>query len=455
MSFPTYSAYRESGIEWLQYVPTHWQVGSVRWLCRRYSGGTPDREREEFWKAGTIPWINSGSVNDWLIERPSTYITEAGLLGSSAKWIPKGALVMALAGQGKTKGMVAQVAFDVTCNQSMVALVPGAEIEPRFLLWWLHANYQNIRNMAGGDQRDGLNLELVGNIQCPLPTKVEQTRIIDFLDHETAAINSLIIEQARLIDLLHEKRQAVISHAVRKGLNTEAPMKPSGVESLGDVPAHWSHSLKIVDTALPVRSAFVNGPFGSDLLTSELTDEGVPVIYIRDLKPSGYSRVSTVCVTQEKATELAFCDVRPGDVLIAKVGEPPGIAVVYPSGEPVGVVTQDVIRLRADQDIALAEFLVFWLNSMTGRAAIDLISVESTRTRIGLGDLKQIRLSLPPLNEQKEIVGVLNESVCELDRLSAEARRATSLLHERRAALISAAVTGQIDVRGIVEQEAA
>lgn len=262
MSLPRYREYKDTGVEWLGEVPEHWSAGKLRWLSRRYSGGTPDKAILRFWEGGTIPWLNSGSVNDRRIREPSTYITEEAFASSSAKWIPRGALVMALAGQGKTKGMVAQLAIDSTCNQSLAAIVPGAEVSADYLFWWLDANYQNIRNMAGGDLRDGLNLELLGNIPCPLPPLMEQIRIAAFLDRETAKIDALVAEQRRLIELLKEKRQAVISHAVTKGLNPDAPTKQSGIEWFGYVPEHWKICL--------LKRAFRSVHYGiSEMLMSD------------------------------------------------------------------------------------------------------------------------------------------------------------------------------------------
>ncbi len=275
MSFPRYPEYKDSGVEWLGQVPGHWAVGSARWITRRYSGGTPDKAKLEYWEDGTIPWLNSGAVNDRLITEPSTFITDEAFANSSAKWIPKGALVMALAGQGKTKGMVAQLGIPSTCNQSMAAIIPSNAIEARFLFWWLDANYQNIRNMAGGDLRDGLNLELLGNIQCPLPSPGEQTQIAAFLDRETAKIDALVAEQRRLMALLKEKRQAVISHAVTRGLNPDAPMKPSGIEWLGDVPEHWEiKSIRYILDAIGDVDHFM----------PESVEKGVPYLMTGDLK---------------------------------------------------------------------------------------------------------------------------------------------------------------------------
>ncbi|MFM0059930.1 restriction endonuclease subunit S, partial [Paraburkholderia phytofirmans] len=240
MSLPAYNLYRESGIDWVDRVPQHWQIASLKWLSTRYSGGTPDKNRLDYWEDGTIPWLNSGAVNFPIIEEPSAYITEEAFANSSAKWVPQNALVMALAGQGKTKGMVAQVSFPTTCNQSMAALIPDERLAARYLYWWLVSNYQNIRNMAGGDLRDGLNLELLGSICCPLPSPEEQGTIAAFLDRETGKIDALIAGQEKLLELLAEKRQATISHVVTRGLNPNVPMKDSGVEWLGTIPKHWN-----------------------------------------------------------------------------------------------------------------------------------------------------------------------------------------------------------------------
>lgn len=205
---------KDSGVEWLGMVPKHWQVSSLKWLSKIYSGGTPDKNNLDYWTDGTIPWINSGAVNQETITEPSEYISEDALKNSSAKWIPKDSLVMALAGQGKTKGMVAQLAIETTCNQSMAAIVLGEKCDSRFILFWLKSNYQNIRNLSGGDLRDGLNLELLGSIRCPLPPISEQIAIRENLDFHICKINLLIEKTKDSIELAKEHRTALISAAV-------------------------------------------------------------------------------------------------------------------------------------------------------------------------------------------------------------------------------------------------
>lgn len=214
---------KPSGIEWIDVIPKNWSTGKLKWYTNIYSGGTPDKSIDEYWEEGTVPWINSGAVNQRLITEASTYITQEAFLKSSAKWIPKGSLVMALAGQGKTKGMAAQLDIDTTCNQSMAAIVFKKNLLPRYIMYWMEINYQNIRNLAGGDQRDGLNLEMIGSIQCIIPTMEEQKSIVVYIDEEDIKVNKLISKTAKAIDKLQEYKTALISAAVTGKIKVTEP----------------------------------------------------------------------------------------------------------------------------------------------------------------------------------------------------------------------------------------
>ncbi|MFY0482146.1 restriction endonuclease subunit S [Flavobacterium sp. PLA-1-15] len=205
---------KKSENEWLGEIPTHWQTVSLKWVANIYSGGTPSKNNTEFWTNGTIPWLNSGTVNQFFITEVSEYISEEGFKNSSAKWIPNESIVIALAGQGKTKGMVAQVMFDCTCNQSLGVIVPNKKIYNKFLLYYLKANYQNIRNLGGGDNRDGINLEMIGSIKIPLLPIEEQLEIVSFIEENCGFIDLKINKTKKLIKLLAEYRFALISEVV-------------------------------------------------------------------------------------------------------------------------------------------------------------------------------------------------------------------------------------------------
>ena len=223
--------------------------------------------------------------------------------------------------------------------------------------------------------------------------------------------------------------------------------KDSGVEWLGEIPEGWTKKTKLSAVAESNRGSFVNGPFGSDLLANELKDEGVPVVYIRDIKRTGYKRKSKVCVTSKKAKQLDVCRVIAGDVIISKVGDPPGDTCIYPDGEPNAIITQDVIRIRVNLSIAIPKYLVALLNSDFGQTVINDISVEGTRKRVSLGDFKSTRFVMPPLNEQNAIIKHIEKQCNRIDDLIRKSKTVIGLTKERRTSLISSAVTGKIDLR--------
>lgn len=279
--------------------------------------------------------------------------------------------------------------------------------------------------------------------------KKEQQQIAAFLDWKTGQIDTLIRKKKELLEKLKEKRIAVITQAVTQGLNPAAPMRDSGIPWLGKVPKHWILNCKLAFISSSERNSFVNGPFGSDLLTSELVDEGVPVLYSGDVKATKFNRKSAKYVTEDKAQELDFCRADAGDLLLAKVGDPPGDACVYPIGSPAAVVTQDVIRIRVDKDRADPEYLSLLLVSEMGRHLVRLVSVEATRGRFSLADLKNIRFPMPPLIEQEQIARHVARALRRIDEMNDVNELAIDRLTEYRTALITAATTGKIDVRKV------
>jgi len=428
MSFPKYDRYKDSGVEWLGEVPQQWELLKLKRICLLKSG--ENITSEQIQEEDNFPVFGGN-----------------GLRGYTDKYTHDGHYAL-IGRQGALCGNVNYAAGRFWASEHAVVVLKTKDFVTRWLGELLRT--MNLNQYSIASAQPGLSVEVIGNLFIPLPPLPEQRSIAAFLDRETTKIDELIAEQRQLIDLLKEKRQAVISHAVTKGLNPDAPMKDSAIEWLGEVPEHWSKPSKLVDFSDASQHSFVNGPFGSDLLSSELTQEGIPVIYIRDLKPQGYTRVSEVCVTREKAEQIKFCNVIPGDILVAKVGDPPGLAVVYPTTEGEGIVTQDVIRLRLNKESATSSYVSYLLNSDFGRISIDTISVESTRTRVGLGDYKQLKFCVPPFIEQQSIAAFLDRETAKFDELIAEAHHAIALLRERRTALISAAVTGKIDVRSLV-----
>jgi type I restriction enzyme S subunit len=450
MNFQPYGAYRPSPISWLDLMPQHWGTATLRWMSRRYAGGTPDKGNEAYWEDGDIPWLNSGAVNDGYITQPSALITREGFANSSAKWIPKDALVMALAGQGKTKGMVAQLGIETTCNQSMAAIIPDHRLTPRYLYWWLSANYQNIRNMAGGEARDGLNLDMLGSIPCPLPPLPEQEVIARFLDAQTARIDTLAVKKRELIDKLKEKRSALIARTVTRGLPPDAArpagletnpvMKDSGVEWLGETPAHWQmkpvkHLGRIGNGSTPARD---NSDYWEDGFFPWLNSSVVNAESVSEAEEF---------VTANALRECHLPVIEPPAVLVGITGQ----------GRTRGMATTLLMKATINQHVAYIKpdqrrVDVGFLRRSIDKAYLYLRSESdgggSTKGAITCDQIANLIVPLPPIEEQQVIAAYLDRETAQLDALTAKVESAITRLTEYRQSLITAAVTGKIDLRG-------
>jgi type I restriction enzyme S subunit len=448
MTFPPYPKYKSSGVEWLGDVPAHWAPIALRRISTRYAGGTPDRSNDSYWEDGTIPWINSGTVNQGLITEPSAFITEEAYHNSSARWVAKGALVMALAGQGKTKGMVAQTGIETTCNQSMAAISPTPPTNARYLYWLLFSQYEHIRNMAGGEQRDGLNLEILGSIPCLKILPTEQKSIAAFLDRETGRLDLLLAKKRELIERLKEKRTALISRTVTRGLppaaakaaglNPNPKLKPSGLEWLGDIPEHWQ--VKRLKFTLKERLQY-----GANQ-SSEIDDPELPrYVRITDIDENGKLRPETFrSLPVEIAREYFLED---GDVLFARSGATSGKTFLYRREWGRCAYAGYLIRARLDQSKIEPQFLRHFTDSLHYWQWISSNLIQATIQNVSAEKYADLALPLPPLPEQTAIAAFLDAETAKLDALAAKVEQAIERLQEYRTALITAAVTGKIDVR--------
>jgi hypothetical protein len=293
--FSRYPAYKDSGVEWLGQIPAHWEVKRLKFVVAFYGGGTPSKDNLNYWN-GDIPWVSPKDMKAESIADTEDHITEEAVADSSTRVIQPGAvLIVVRSGILRHSLPVAINTRPVALNQDMKALVPGRFLEASYLKYFIagHQSALLVQWRKEGATVESIEHELLVYTSCPIPSPLEQKAITDFLDRETAKIDALVAKKERLIELLQEQRIALISHAVTKGRDPRVRMKDSGIEWLGMIPAHWVSSIRMAVLALDNRGAFVNGPFGSDLLTSELVETGVPVIYIRDIKPEGYQRSST------------------------------------------------------------------------------------------------------------------------------------------------------------------
>ena len=285
------------------------------------------------------------------------------------------------------------------------------------------------------------------------PPVREQAKIADFLDYETAQIDTLIEKQQTLIQLLKEKRQAVISHAVTKGLNPDAPMKDSGVEWLGEVPEHWRVcSLKHIKAKQ--SNAFVDGPFGSNLKSIHFVDDGDIFVIESNFATTGIIDESKLKnITLSHFNTISRSEAKAGDIIIAKIGARFGMSSILPKLTKRSVVSGNSLKLTLDSDICNTEYIKFLLQHLKNEGAMDDGVNVTAQPALSLGGLNNLPVLLPPYSEQNAVIEELHRLLYKLSDLTNHAEQAIQLMQERRTALISAAVTGKIDVRGWVAPE--
>ncbi len=444
MSFPRYPAYKDSGVEWLGKVPCNWQGWRLSHAFGVIgSGTTPPSNEPQWYEEGATPWVTTSELREVVITETVKSITDDALRKFSALRIyPAGSLVIAM--YGATIGRLGILGVAATTNQACCVLCQPQHLQIRFCFYWFQGFRENlVAWYATGGGQPNINQQILAELLIPAPSLGEQAAIAAFLDCETAKIDALVADYRALIELLQEKRQAVISHAVTKGLDPTVPMKDSGVEWLGEVPEHWEVG--------SVRRFSASVETGSTPLTYKPLDEGDGVM--NWFTPGDFDG-SVVLSRVAKRLSKAALEAREAPVF------PANCVLVVSIGATLGKVGYCGVECSANQQINAVipgynlsgQFLAYALCSR-----VDSMRVLSNASTIGIMNqekTKAVPLVKPPLAEQIDIVRFLDMQSDRVDSLINDAKDAITLLQERRTALISAAVTGKIDVRGLVEPEA-
>ena len=433
-----YPKYKDSGVEWLGEIPAHWEAKRLKLSSFINMGQSPSSDIVNTSGEG-LPFLQGNA--DFGTKHPTAQtfclappkIAEFGDVLLSVR-APVGALNLADQKYGVGRGLC--------------AIRPNIQIlELAFCYYVLQIARHQLDELAKGSTYDAVSSSEVSCLIIPLPSIKEQRAIAAFLDRETAKIDALIEKKKRLIELLQEKRTALITQAVTKGLDPTVPMKDSGVEWLGEIPAHWD-LLPLKRGVLPNAGAIKTGPFGSQLLTADMQGEDVKVynqrtVIDRDfLAGDGY-------ISRQKFRELEAFEVHPGDVLVTTRGTI-GRCAIVPDNSEHGILHPCLMRIQPDPARLLREYIALLIQeSYIVRTQLALASNATTIDVIYSDTMRQVLVPKPPLSEQVAILKRIDERVVEIYRLVETVSEAIARLKEYRTALISAAVTGKIDVRDV------
>lgn len=433
MSLPKYPHYKPSGVEWLGDVPAHWEIFRMASLFRDVN--EPGNDDLPVLSVSIHDGVSDKELDENEMDRKVTRSDDR----SKYKSVMPGDLTynMMRAWQG---------GFGTVGTHGMVspAYVVARPVRPfmtffvEMILRTQNAVAEMKRHSRGvTDFRLRLYWEEFKCIEIALPPDDEQSEIVDFIRYETAKIDALIAEQEKLIHLLAEKRQATISHAVTRGLDPAAPMKDSGVAWLGEVPAHW-HPKRLKNVSPFITVGIVVNP------SDYVAEEGLPFIYGGDIAEGRISISGSRRISPDDSAKQAKTKLEAGDLLTVRVGAP-GVTAVVPESCAGGNCASVMLTRRGDFD---SMWLCYAMNSRMVRFQVEVVQYGAAQEQFNISHAINFWVMVPPLAEQNDIAQFLDVETTRLDTLRAEAERAIALLKERRAALIAAAVTGQIDVRG-------
>ncbi len=439
MSFPAYPEYKDSGVPWLGDMPAQWQRKPLFALVKELDDRNLGMQEDNLLSLsyGRIKRKNIED-NDGLL--PASFETYQIVEPDDIVWRLTDL-------QNDQRSLRTGIVRERGIITSAYLATRQTAVLPEFLAYLLRAyDLTKVFYSMGGGLRQSMKFSDVKWLPIMLPSEAEQTAISAFLDRETAKIDALVAEQERLIALLKEKRQAVISHAVTKGLNPNAPVKDSGIEWLGEIPAHWH--------AVPLKyvSAIGNGstPKKDDM---RFWEGGAFPWLNSSVVNMGVVTSSENFVTEVALRECHLPIISPPAVIMAITGQGKTRGMVA-SLAFEATISQHVAYIKPDETRLQVDFALRWLESQYTLLRTDSEGAGSTKGAITCEQIACLSIALPPVTEQAAIAEHLGSVVLKFGKLENEAQAAILLLQERRAALISAAVTGKIDVRGLVDTPA-
>ena len=440
--FLPYPEYRDTNVEWLSEIPAHWDIQRTKFAAMLRSGHTPSRQNPQYWVDCTIPWFGLSDV--WQIRDGEVEyvrdtvekISEIGLANSAARLLPKGTVILS---RTASVGFSAILGVDMATTQDFVNWICGSSIRPEYLLYVFRAMEPEFRRLTMGSTHQTIYMHDVSAFVTPIPPIYEQDQIVSFIRRETTRIDVLVARKERLIQLLREKRMALITSAVTRGIDPSAAMKDSGVELLGEIPANWDAARlwRLCSTSSGATPSKENPAYWSG---------EIPWVSAKDMKRRVIES-SVDRITQQALDETGIRLINPPVVLIVVRG------MILAHSFPVAVtsvpttINQDIKAMRPIDDLDVSYFA--WALDGLAPAILSTVVGEAAHgTRaIRMDQWRNFVIPIPPHHEQAVVTAFLDRETKKIDVLVAKVREAIHRLNEFRTALISAAVTGKIDVR--------
>lgn len=435
---PRYESYKDSGVQWLGDIPSHWEVWKITHAMDLIgSGTTPKSDNLEYYD-GDVLWVTTSELRESYIYDTKQKVTDSAIQDYSAlKKYPINSIAIAM--YGATIGRLGILAKEATFNQACCVFSGSKVLNHKFLYYWLWMRRPILISLSNGGGQPNLSQDDLKKLKLALPPMDEQKIIADFLDKRLAQVDALIAKQETLLEKLAEQRVALISHAVTKGLNPDVEMKETGISWFKQIPKSWDiKQLKFVITKIQ---------------TGSTPPSAVPEYYSSDdivwYGPADFTDENYILnESVKKISALALEDkvVKPmpkGSIMMIGIGATLGKVAIT----NVDCTTNQQINSLISIEDVNAKYLMYQLNSL--RDIVKLLSSASTLGIINQEKTKCLKIIVPSLNDQNEIVEFLDKELNEISAVKKSVEQTINKLKEYRSTLITQVVTGKIDVRNL------
>lgn len=431
-----YDSYKPSGIDWIGDIPSHWNIRKTSQLFHGIgSGTTPTSGNNKYYCENGINWLQTGDLNDGQINETSKRITELAIKDfSSLRLYPKASIVIAM--YGATIGKLGILNIQTTTNQACCVLPNSKEINQNFGFYAYRAGRQSLINSAYGGGQPNISQETIKSFRIALPPLAEQETIAAWLDDKCGEIDAAIAKVDREIELIDELKQSEISRVVTRGLNPDAPLRPSGIDWIGDIPEHW--------TILPLKrisSMFGRiGYRGYTIQDLRVEGEGAITLSPSNMVDGDMNFENVSYLSWEKYYESPEIKIQNGDILFVKTGSTFG-KTSYVNNLPMeATINPQILRIVPKIH---KKFLAYSMGTPYSQALTDCYVVGSTIPTISQESIGNFLFCVPPIAEQSEIADYLDKKCAEIDGLKAKLTKKRETLTELRQSIISEVVTGK------------
>lgn len=406
-----YSEYKASGVEWLGDIPGHWEIISSKWLYNNIgSGTTPLSGEDKYYKDGTVNWLQTGDLNDNIVNYTSKKITDYALIHKGLKIYPVDSLVIAM--YGATIAKLGLLNIETTVNQACCVLCPSLKVLSKYSFYYFLAAKNELISLASGGGQPNISQSIISNFKILVPSPKEQEDMVKYLDTVTGKIDNLISEKRKQVDDLHTYRTSIISEAVTRGLSPDVPLRASDIDWIGDIPRHWESTK---------AKYYIDIKSGDPISKEDILSDGKYPIYGGG-EIIGYTN---------------HTNILKGTIIIGRVGARCGCVRI---SDCDSWATDNALIVTTNQNPK-------YLNNLFEAANLNRLNESNAQPLITATKVKDLRIPLPPLPEQQAIADYLDAKTAKIDELIAELEAQLTDLATYRQAVITEAVTGKVDVR--------